>query len=121
MMRPVDEFGKLLMEHVRDDAIHEMDNQLLLRGKNSWAERMKAARDTDPEFFLKMVVMDTVDETIFRLLLAIGNEHIKLSFETENGTVHKLTGDGELHGWPMGKEGWIAEFSKERFIDDFAD
>jgi hypothetical protein len=35
----------------------------------------------------------------------------------------ELTEDGlgELAGWYMGSGGWRAMFSRERFVDDFAD
>jgi hypothetical protein len=69
------------------------------------------------------MIADAVDETVFYLLHAIDNGRIKLVFTASNGEKIDLSRDdlGELSGWYMGSGGWRALYSKERYIDDFAD
>ncbi len=66
---------------------------------------------------------DVVDEVLFYLLHAIDEGLLRLTFTASNGVAVDLTEQGlsELAGWYMGSGGWRAMYSKERFVDDFAD
>jgi hypothetical protein len=70
-----------------------------------------------------MIIADAVDGALFHLLFAIDDEHMALSFRASGGEVVDLAKDGssELAGWYMGSDGWRAQYSKELYIDDFAD
>jgi dipeptidyl aminopeptidase/acylaminoacyl peptidase len=52
-----------------------------------------------------------------------GGEARKITEARDGVSSYDLTKDGasELGGWYMGSEGWRATYSKERYIDDFAD
>jgi len=67
------------------------------------------------------MIPDVVDETIFCLLNALDQGVIELTFRDESGREIALQGTGELAGWySMSEDGWIAQHSQERFVDDFA-
>ena len=69
------------------------------------------------------MIPDAVDETVFSLLRAIDQGLLRMKFVGSSGREVDLTeeGLGELSGWYMGSGGWRARYSKERFVDDFAD
>ncbi len=118
----VEEFGKELVELVRDLAIRSSDVMLRPDTKGPTAKRLReAAQNCTPVEFAKLVVPQVVDDAVFYLLDAIDNEHIKLSFTASNGkTVDLYTeGHAELGGWYLGK--WIEKYTKERYVDDTAD
>lgn len=125
MRKPsIEKFARLLVEFVRDEAISSSDVRIQSNAKSPSALRWKDAISTkDFDRLVSLVIQDTVDLTIFYLLEAIDNDHIRLSFEGEDGARVDLSkdGQGELSGWYIGSEGWIAKYSKERFIDDFKD
>jgi hypothetical protein len=120
----IEEFAKTLVQQVRDATIKSCDS--LLRANavhpvtNRWRE---TARDGNLESIATVLVPDIVDDTIFHLLLAIDEGHLKLSFTAANGRKVELPKDGlgELAGWYMGRGGWRALYSEERLIDDFSD
>jgi hypothetical protein len=124
MTAELEEFAKVLVETVRDAAIHS--NNRTLNANHVIAIRWKeAAAGGLPEAFAKVLIPDIVDSTISHLLGAIDQELLRLSFTASNGKSLDLTRvaqeSGELSGWYRGSGGWIEKYSKERFIDDFAD
>lgn len=114
----IEEFGRILVQRVRDAAVNSCDQQLAEHARSPIAKRWREASD-------KAVTMipDCVDETIFHLLQAIDQGAIQLSFRSENGEFIDLTQDGqsELAGWFMAHGGWRSTYATERFNDDFAD
>jgi hypothetical protein len=76
----------------------------------------------DPREFATMVIADAVDGAIFAILDAIDMGTIDLHFRGKSGKLTSLqdAGEGEMAGWYAGGT-WIKEYSKERYIDDFAD
>lgn len=121
---PIDEFAELLVRHVRDVAIQSCDQQLKPDVQSPIAKRWReSAAAAGGEVPPNTVIPDCIDETISALLLAIDQGIVQLSFKSATGAVLDLAedGQGELSGWYMGSGGWRAEYSKERFVDDFAD
>jgi hypothetical protein len=120
----IEEFARILVQHVRDSAIQSSDMQLRTDVDGPIAMRWKdAARDGTAGSVLTVAIPDIVDDVLFYLLLAIDQEVLSLSFVASNGKIVSLPADGlgELGGWYMGSGGWRAMYSKERFVDDFAD
>lgn len=119
----VEEFAKLLMQHVRDKAIGSCD-MLLDPSCNSvdakrWREYQLSGRVDD---LLREVIPDCVDTALFYLLKAIDEGILRISFKASSGRTIDLVeaGESEMAGWGAmgGADGWRARFSEERFSDD---
>lgn len=121
----IEEFAKILVEKIRDAAIRNCDRMLLPENNVAIAVRWRAASVDTPELFARMLISDAVDEAIANLLIAIDQEVMPLSFTSSNGKTVDLTevarSSGDLSGWYGGSGGWCEKYTKERFIDDFAD
>jgi hypothetical protein len=120
----IEEFARILVQRVRDEAIQSSDRELRPGAGSPVAKRWKeAACDGRPEALASMLIPDIVDDTIFYLLQAIDQGLLQLSFVAWNGKRVDLTteGLGEMSGWYMGSGGWRAMYTKERFVDDFSD
>jgi hypothetical protein len=124
-MKPeIEEFGKTLIEFVRDGSIQSNDRELNSMSTTLAAGRWQvAARDGTSTTFARVLIPDVVDETIFYLLRAIDQGLLRITYSASNGKVVDLTeqGLGELSGWYTGSGGWREMFSKERFVDDLSD
>lgn len=117
----IEEFAAKLIKQVRDLSIQDCDGTLNASATNRIAERWrKSAQSGDLNAFARTVICDTVDEVVFRLLDAIDNGKLPLSFQASNGKKVDLpsAGLGELAGWFVGTDSWRAKYSKERFFDD---
>jgi hypothetical protein len=122
MDRDIQEFAKLLVQLVRDEAIHSGDFLLESHARGPVARRWQnAATQQSPLEFARTIIPDIVDGAVFSLLNAIDDGSLKLMFAAPNDTQIDLTEDGlgELAGWYLGSDGWRATYSKERFVDDF--
>jgi len=64
-----------------------------------------------------MIISDTVDDTIFYLLLAVDEGLLNISFTSSDGKKVNVEGDiiGELGGW-YGE--WRTKYSTQRWFDD---
>jgi hypothetical protein len=124
MIHEIEQFAKMLVEHVRDASIQSNDRALLPTALYPVAKRwVKAASEEAPVDFARVVIPDIVDDTIFYLLQAIDEGLLRLAFTASNGKVVDLTAQrhSELSGWYAGTGGWRAMYSKERFVDDLSD
>ena len=120
----VTEFARTLVRQVRDPAISSCDRQLDPSSRAPVAVRWRQALvGGTPVDAVRTVIPDCVDEVLFYLLQAIDQGVLRLCFTDEAGEVVDLTeaGLGELSGWYMGSAGWRAQYSEQRFADDFAD
>jgi hypothetical protein len=118
----IQEFGHLLVEWARDEAIRNCDRRLQPGGTDPVTKRWQAAIATgSPQEALKVAIPDIVDTTIASLLRSIDQEVLRLAFTGTDGAVVDLPRDGlaELCGFFMGE--WRFKHSKERVVDDFAD
>ena len=117
----IEEFAEVLVRRVRDASVQSCDALLEPQANSPVAQRLRQLGATASD--LKVVIPDVVDETVFSLLQAIDQGTLRLKFLSGSGREIDLTeeGLGELSGWYMGSGGWRAMFSKERFVDDFAD
>jgi hypothetical protein len=120
----VEEFARILIQHVRDAAIRNCDLLVKPDVTAVTARRWrKAIRSGSPELLAREAIPDIVDATLFFLLFAIDDGLLRLSYTARNGRVVDLNTDGEreLAGWYVGKgDGWLPLYSKERFVDDFS-
>ncbi len=114
------EFAKLLVQNIRDMAIKSGDVQLYSDNMRSpIAKRWRDAKYSgNADKFAEMIISDTVDDTIFYLLLAVDEGLLNISFNTSDGKKLSVEGDiiGELGGWYMGE--WRTKQSTQRCFDD---
>jgi hypothetical protein len=117
----IEEFAKILVEHVRDASVQNCDRELQPDAQSPVAQRWRETKVTAS--VAGVLIPDCVDEAVCNVLQAIDQGLLHISFHSNNGKTVDLTEDGmgELAGWYMGSGGWRAMYSKERFVDDFAD
>lgn len=123
-MKPeIEEFARTLVKNVRDSAIRSCDQLLKPNATSPMAKRWKKSMIDGNESATNIIIPDCVDQTIFHLLHAVDQGVLKISFVTIEGkeVVLEQEGLGELAGWYAGSGGWRADYSNERFIDDFED
>ena len=119
----IEEFAAALVANIRDAAVRSCDAILQPNANSPVAARWRKAAGVGGAVPPDVVIPDCVDEVVFHLLNAIDQGVIRLSFQSSTGTVVDLGEEwlGELAGWYMCSGGWRSRYSKERFVDDFAD
>lgn len=124
MRKPdVEEFARLLVAHVRDEAISSCDRDLDPAAHSVSALRWhKALRERPCVDAVREIIPDCIDEALFYLLRAIDEGLLPMRYVASSGRVVDLTveGESEMAGWLAGKT-WTRDYSNERFNDDFAD
>ena len=120
MTEELQEFAKLLID-VRDSSIKDCDKMFTDKSKGPSALRWQDAKLNDKEKLPEMMIADCVDTALANLLLAIDQGLLNITFKSSSDKEINLTENGELTGWFMGSDGWRAQYSKERYIDDFKD
>ena len=120
----IEEFGRRLVAAVRDQAIRAADQDLSPKGLGPVAARWHAAAAREQaRDAVATAIPDCVDHVLFCLLNAIDQGALHLKWVRDDGVELDLTNDalGELGGWYMRSGSWRERYSKERFVDDFAD
>jgi hypothetical protein len=120
----IEEFAKILVQQVRDAAIHRCDLRLSPTAKDPVAKRWREVmQEGDMEKVARVLIPYIVDYALAEFCAAIDEEFLQLSFTASNGKVVNLTRDGlgELCGWYLGSDGWRTSYGKERFVDFCAD
>jgi hypothetical protein len=119
----IEEFGNLLVQHVRDATIQSGARRLGRNARGPIAERWrKVLSGGKPDEIAAVILPDCVDDTISYLLQAIDQGLLRLCFVSDGDIVDlPEEGHGELSGWYMGSDGWREKYSQERFVDDFKD
>ncbi len=124
MNQEIDTFVKLLIEQVRDNAVHSCDAECSKDSNSPIAARWRASilNASDREL-VRAVIPDIVDQVIFYLLFAIDSGALPLKYVAPDGDSVDLSaaGRGELAGWYMGDGGWREKYSKERYNNDCGD
>jgi hypothetical protein len=116
MGEPLDTFGKLVMEKLRDRALERADQALAGKGKAPAVKQLQAdlARlDDAGRAAARRLVRDSIDAAIHDFLFAL------VEANDFGGSVQVLA-DGEnlaarsdgLQGEPAGERGWQARFSR---------
>ncbi len=122
LSKELEEFGRILVQHVRDAAIQSSDRSLRPGSNDVVAMRWRAAGAQGAAALAESMIPDVVDETIFYLLNALDQGLMELKFVGPSGQDVALHESGELAGWySMSDDGWVARHSQERHVDDFAD
>jgi hypothetical protein len=124
MLTPeIEEFAKLLVQQVRDEAVQNCDMQLRADANSPVAKRWRSAQNSGEQGIREVMIADCVDKAVSSLLRAIDQGGLLISFTASNGKTINLSeeGLGELCGWYNGSGGWRAMYSKERFVDDYSD
>ena len=121
----VERFGEVIVGDVRSVSIQQCHLPLMPHRMTRSAVRWRAAASSEEGITpAKLVIPETVDVTIFEMLRHTDDqEMLHLLFRTSRGELVDLLveGGGELGGWYIGTGEWRPRYSKERFIDDFAD
>ncbi len=121
----IEQFGKQLVHHVRDSAMWQCDNVPKLDGDAAGMERLRAAAAAaGGQVPAEIIIPECVDITLYEVLYAMDDaDLLHLSYTTKAGEMvdWSVIGGGEPVGWYIGTGEWRPMYSKERFIDDFAD
>jgi hypothetical protein len=118
----VDEFARLVMRFVRDEAVRSADALFTNNGRTGQRWREIVATAT-PEDAIREVIPDIVDAAVDCLLDAIDQELLPLYFRLGEGEPVELCGanDTPMLAWYRGdSDSWLARFAKERYHDDLA-
>lgn len=112
----LDTVGRLLMKHVRDDAIQHCD-MVRLKGERAHEIRRRLAEGgPEAERVLAEMIPEIVDAVLRSLLWAMDQQQeLMLGLRDASGQITDVNAlsDG-LAGELYSSEGWIARFSKER-------
>jgi len=114
MKEVLDNFGKLLISHVRDRTISHY--QQMAYGKRQGLHKQKIVSLTDEnKKLIEDIVFQTVDEAIFNLLNMFEEyeENVELICKDKEGNKYDIEkiSDG-IMGELFTEDGWIAKFSK---------
>lgn len=111
----IEEFARILVNHVRDAAIRDCDMDSASESSSVGARRWRDLGSTQAQPLMSAVIPDCVDTTLFWLLDAIDQGIMNIQFVAEDGSVVDLVRDGlgELAGSYIGNESWRSQFSKE--------
>lgn len=115
-LSPLDKFGKLIVQSLRDRALEQ--NEMLLRGQlkglpmQHLQERI-AKLSPDEKALIHDVVVDLLDTALHDVLFSIQEAHdsnsgIEILVDGQN--VAEIS--GMLNGELLGPDGWISKFSR---------
>jgi hypothetical protein len=116
----IEEFAKILVQQVRDEAVRSIDMALDPDSESVLARRWRKSGASLEA--IAMAVPDVVDSALMHLLHLIDEGLLRLQLVSSGGRTVDLTeeGHGELTGWFLGSDGWVGKYARERFIDDLA-
>lgn len=119
MKMQIDEFGKKLIEQVRDQAISSREVLGNPYSKSPARLRLNQFDEKCVDHVLDVLVPELIDETLFYLLRSIDGGHIRLLYVADDGQKCDLEADGlgELAGWLNGEDGWVERYSKFKLIE----
>ena len=120
MNENVEDFIRIVVKQIRDEAIQSCDGVLRSLEKENMsvtARRWKKARDAGKwQELLEMVIADSVDDAVFQLLYRIDDGVLPLQFR---GSDLSVDGAGEMAGSFMSE--WRETLSSERWYDDLSE
>jgi len=111
-MNALDEFGKRLMEKVRDEVVSDWEMILSGAMKGERAERIRATLESNPQA-IQAALPDVVDSVLHRLLSWFEADQEFELCAKEAGELKPMTEESDgLAGELYGSRGWISRFSK---------
>jgi hypothetical protein len=117
----IEEFAKLMVEHLRDLTIRDCDRKLKAQASGVVAKRWRELNaQGNLDAIAKVLIPDVVDSVLQHMLYAIDNELLRLSFTASTGKTVYLPNDGHgelCGGYLGGGDGWRERFSQERYVD----
>ncbi|MBJ2123662.1 hypothetical protein [Flavobacterium sp. IB48] len=119
----LNEFGKYLIEEVRDDSIFEFNeivNNNSISKENQYIFELLKKSKVPKEDLIK-IVTEMIDKCLFKTLFFFqSQEEFTLTTKDQKGKVINLAemSDG-LSGEIYGENGWIKKFSEYEQIDDW--
>lgn len=120
MRADLQEFARLLVRHVRDEAISSLDAQLA-RPDSATNKRWAAAAVESVHEAKSQLASEAVDEAVGYLLIAIDQGLVPLGLRLETEWIDlAVAGQSEMAGSYMGNDGWRDLYSGERVIDYYA-
>jgi hypothetical protein len=111
-MNALDEFGKRLMEKVRDETVSDWEMILSGAMKGERAERIRALVESNPQA-IPAIVPDIVDSVLHRLLNWMEtDQEFELCAKDSVGLKALSEESDGLAGELYGSRGWITKYSK---------
>ena len=121
----IEKFGEQIVHHVRDSAMPQCDAVPTLDRTGVGMDRLRAAAAAaGGQVPVEIIIPECVDITLYEVLYAMDDpDLLHLFYTMKSGEIvdWSVVGGGEPVGWYIGTDGWRNWYSKERFIDDFAD
>jgi hypothetical protein len=115
---PLEDFGRLLITRVRDEAIEQWDMILDGRMKDEDSQRLHRELRSQPAVAeaLARRVPEIVDTTLHHLLWTLEQARsIEVTVHGSEGSVREISKESDgLPGELYGPDGWIARFSQQR-------
>jgi hypothetical protein len=101
----IEELARKVVREVRDVSIQGSLRSLQPDAPSPLAKRWREAGADHESELLKMIIADTVDETISHLFRAIDQEVLRLKYDADSNVEIDLVedGHGELGGWYAGE------------------
>ena len=119
----LDNFGRLLMDKVRDESIERyksiVDNKIKAPDLIKLAKKIKSLSE-DEQSILNELISEVVDNLLFNLLNTLEEEEkIKLFYYDNQAIAHDVVklSDG-LSGELFTEDGWICRYSKYKSDTD---
>jgi hypothetical protein len=108
-------FGALLVQRVRDEAIQEGRATLSPDATCVLGLRWRQLGGYGPQ--MGPIIADIVDVTIATLLRSLDEGRLKLRWKTESGEYVEVTRESLLRQY-LAPDGWRATYSKQAFSQD---
>ena len=118
----IDEFGKILIQSVRDKSILDWDMILDGRMKSERARRIQKellSYDDNDKKILQEIIPQIVDTTLHHLLWTLEqSDSISVAIQTDKDSISNIKNESDgLAGELYSEDGWIARFSKQRHFE----
>lgn len=115
-MEALQKFGYFIVSNFRDKAIEQHDMLLQGRLRGQAVQKLQNKISELPEeqkALIRQIVIDVIDTAMHDFLFAVQDAHDReLGIEILVDENNVAETSGMLHGEHLGKDGWIAKFSK---------
>jgi hypothetical protein len=115
--RALELFGKLVIAKLRDEQIEHCDGLLASRWKAPALQPLQASLaslNDKQRALVRRCLISCVDVGIHAFLFALAESDSEKGVSVSVAGVNVAEVSDGLHGEPLGKNGWVAKFSKYR-------